>query len=152
MGIHWPGNFFSLLSLSFQLELKLGLGGTSYADFIRGMHLPMQLRYCLGCDALSIKDELYWFAHSYELQKGKTLRLMSFKRAKPCGYAHRPKWTIPREPMRSVVCRLCVPRASAQGWLWPVSMTHGSIHLIRSCRTSVHGWFQLAVGELVGPA
>lgn len=25
------------------LELKLGLGGTSYADFIRGMHLPMQL-------------------------------------------------------------------------------------------------------------
>ncbi|RWW19855.1 hypothetical protein GW17_00016063 [Ensete ventricosum] len=75
MGIHWPGNFFSLLSLSFQLELKLGLGGTSYADFIRGMHLPMQLRYCLGCDALSIKDELYWFAHSYELQKGKTLRV-----------------------------------------------------------------------------
>ncbi|PHT52497.1 hypothetical protein CQW23_06959 [Capsicum baccatum] len=25
------------------LELKLGLGGTSYADFIRSMHLPMQL-------------------------------------------------------------------------------------------------------------
>ncbi|MQL75268.1 hypothetical protein Taro_007604 [Colocasia esculenta] len=25
------------------LELKLGLGGTSYADFIRGVHLPMQL-------------------------------------------------------------------------------------------------------------
>lgn len=25
------------------LELKLGLGGTSYADFIRNMHLPMQL-------------------------------------------------------------------------------------------------------------
>ncbi|PPS12825.1 hypothetical protein GOBAR_AA07808 [Gossypium barbadense] len=27
------------------LELKLGLGGTSYADFISSMHLPMQLRY-----------------------------------------------------------------------------------------------------------
>ncbi|GFQ06572.1 hypothetical protein PHJA_002801200 [Phtheirospermum japonicum] len=27
------------------LELKLGLGGTSYEDFIRNMHLPMQLRY-----------------------------------------------------------------------------------------------------------
>ncbi|XP_074556335.1 protein ORANGE, chloroplastic-like [Curcuma longa] len=25
------------------LELKLGIGGTSYADFIRSMHLPMQL-------------------------------------------------------------------------------------------------------------
>ncbi|KAL7147624.1 hypothetical protein ABFS83_06G119800 [Erythranthe nasuta] len=25
------------------LELKLGIGGTSYADFIRNMHLPMQL-------------------------------------------------------------------------------------------------------------
>ncbi|CAN1215856.1 Protein ORANGE, chloroplastic [Linum perenne] len=25
------------------LELKLGLGGTTYADFIRSMHLPMQL-------------------------------------------------------------------------------------------------------------
>ncbi|KAJ0088487.1 hypothetical protein Patl1_32591 [Pistacia atlantica] len=25
------------------LELKVGLGGTSYEDFIRGMHLPMQL-------------------------------------------------------------------------------------------------------------
>lgn len=32
------------LALS-QLELKLGLGGTSYADFIQSMHLPMQLRY-----------------------------------------------------------------------------------------------------------
>lgn len=30
---------------TWQLELKLGLGGTSYADFIRNMHLPMQLRY-----------------------------------------------------------------------------------------------------------
>ncbi len=29
-----------------QLELKLGLGGTSYEDFIRTMHLPLQLR-CL---------------------------------------------------------------------------------------------------------
>lgn len=28
-----------------QLELKLGLGGTSYEDFIRTMHLPLQLRY-----------------------------------------------------------------------------------------------------------
>ncbi|PPE01578.1 hypothetical protein GOBAR_DD01365 [Gossypium barbadense] len=27
------------------LELKLGLGGTTYADFISSMHLPMQLRY-----------------------------------------------------------------------------------------------------------
>ncbi|KAI8014929.1 hypothetical protein LOK49_LG05G02068 [Camellia lanceoleosa] len=26
------------------LELKLGIGGTSYEDFIRSMHLPMQLR------------------------------------------------------------------------------------------------------------
>jgi hypothetical protein len=27
-----------------QLELKLGLGGTSYEDFIRNLHLPPQLR------------------------------------------------------------------------------------------------------------
>ncbi|GFQ00679.1 hypothetical protein PHJA_002211800 [Phtheirospermum japonicum] len=27
------------------LEQKLGLGGTLYEDFIRNMHLPMQLRY-----------------------------------------------------------------------------------------------------------
>ncbi|GFP94076.1 hypothetical protein PHJA_001552000 [Phtheirospermum japonicum] len=27
------------------LELKFGLGGTSYEDFIRNMHLPMRLRY-----------------------------------------------------------------------------------------------------------
>jgi hypothetical protein len=27
-----------------QLELKLGLGGTSYEDFIRTLHLPLQLR------------------------------------------------------------------------------------------------------------
>lgn len=32
-------------SFPWQLELKLGLGGTSYEDFIRNMHLPMQLRY-----------------------------------------------------------------------------------------------------------
>ncbi|KAE9465043.1 hypothetical protein C3L33_03032, partial [Rhododendron williamsianum] len=30
------------------LELKLGIGGTSYADFISSMHLPMQLRYAFG--------------------------------------------------------------------------------------------------------
>lgn len=30
-----------------QLELKLGIGGTSYEDFIRSMHLPIQLRYVL---------------------------------------------------------------------------------------------------------
>ncbi|KAF6165872.1 hypothetical protein GIB67_012769 [Kingdonia uniflora] len=29
--------------LSWQLELKLGVGGTSYEDFIRSMHLPLQL-------------------------------------------------------------------------------------------------------------
>jgi hypothetical protein len=27
------------------LELKLGIGGTSYEDFIRNMHLPLQLRF-----------------------------------------------------------------------------------------------------------
>jgi hypothetical protein len=37
--------FWSVYSFSYQLELKLGLGGTSYPDFIRTMHLPMQLRY-----------------------------------------------------------------------------------------------------------
>lgn len=33
-----------------QLEVRLGLGGTSYADFIRSVGLPMQLRYvqCFG--------------------------------------------------------------------------------------------------------
>jgi hypothetical protein len=31
-----------------QLELKLGMGGTSYEDFIRQMHLPLQLRYIFG--------------------------------------------------------------------------------------------------------
>lgn len=28
-----------------QLELKLGIGGTSYKDFIQSLHLPMQLRF-----------------------------------------------------------------------------------------------------------
>lgn len=28
-----------------QLELKLGIGGTSYADFIRSLNLPIQLRF-----------------------------------------------------------------------------------------------------------
>lgn len=32
-------------SLTWQLELRLGIGGTSYEDFIRNLHLPMQLRY-----------------------------------------------------------------------------------------------------------
>ncbi|RZR73947.1 hypothetical protein BHM03_00030034 [Ensete ventricosum] len=32
------------LKASTILELKLGLGGTSYEDFIRNMHLPLQLR------------------------------------------------------------------------------------------------------------
>ena len=32
-------------SFTWQLELKLGLGGTSYEDFIHTLHLPMQLRY-----------------------------------------------------------------------------------------------------------
>ncbi|KAL0452609.1 UNVERIFIED_CONTAM: protein ORANGE-GREEN, chloroplastic [Sesamum latifolium] len=31
------------------LELKLGLGGTSYADFIRSVHLPMQLSWSNIC-------------------------------------------------------------------------------------------------------
>lgn len=39
------GIFFLNVYFTFQLELKLGLGGTSYADFIQSMHLPMQLRY-----------------------------------------------------------------------------------------------------------
>ena len=40
------GNVVSLLKndLLMQLELKLGLGGTSYEDFIRNMYLPLQLR------------------------------------------------------------------------------------------------------------
>ena len=33
-----------------QLELKLGIGGTSYEDFIRSMHLPIQLRYVLASE------------------------------------------------------------------------------------------------------
>ena len=40
-----------------QLELKLGLGGTSYADFIRSMHLPMQLRYANA----AVVQSLFWF-------------------------------------------------------------------------------------------
>jgi hypothetical protein len=34
----------SSIFLHMQLELKLGLGGTSYEDFIRTLHLPLQLR------------------------------------------------------------------------------------------------------------
>lgn len=37
-----------LCSQPWQLELKLGLGGTSYEDFIRNMHLPLQLRFLLN--------------------------------------------------------------------------------------------------------
>lgn len=51
----WNYDACSFISLNiypfvFQLEIKLGLGGTSYADFIRSVHLPMQLRYgtCIG--------------------------------------------------------------------------------------------------------
>ncbi|KAK9993878.1 hypothetical protein SO802_023581 [Lithocarpus litseifolius] len=36
------------------LELKLGIGGTSYEDFIRSMHLPMQLRYSSYLGLLSL--------------------------------------------------------------------------------------------------
>lgn len=32
------------ITFTLQLELKLGIGGTSYEDFIGNMHLPMQLR------------------------------------------------------------------------------------------------------------
>lgn len=39
--------YMSKTIFSWQLELKLGLGGTSYEDFIRNMHLPMQLRLLL---------------------------------------------------------------------------------------------------------
>ncbi|KAE9464147.1 hypothetical protein C3L33_03944, partial [Rhododendron williamsianum] len=35
------------------LELKLGIGGTSYEDFIRNMHLPMQLRLFPNYSCLS---------------------------------------------------------------------------------------------------
>ena len=38
-------DFGALTITSEQLELKLGMGGTSYEDFIRQMHLPLQLRY-----------------------------------------------------------------------------------------------------------
>lgn len=41
-----------------QLELKLGLGGTSYADFIGSMHLPMQLRYVYDIVCL-LSEEVY---------------------------------------------------------------------------------------------
>ena len=47
---HEP-QFVMLFSFLSQLELKLGLGGTSYEDFIRSVHLPMQLRYYL-CSSL----------------------------------------------------------------------------------------------------
>lgn len=50
-----------------QLELKLGIGGTSYADFIQSLHLPMQLRFntCflqLWFIALSLRFSynIYW--------------------------------------------------------------------------------------------
>lgn len=63
-----------------QLELKLGLGGTSYADFIQSMHLPMQLRYALArvlllfisrclvsfllhLIAIAFTDGFIWFIH-----------------------------------------------------------------------------------------
>lgn len=39
--------------ISWQLELKLGLGGTSYEDFIRNMHLPLQLRYLLSLSSVT---------------------------------------------------------------------------------------------------
>ncbi|KAF7149311.1 hypothetical protein RHSIM_Rhsim03G0072900 [Rhododendron simsii] len=39
--------------LSHVLELKLGIGGTSYEDFIRNMHLPMQLRLFPNYSCLS---------------------------------------------------------------------------------------------------
>lgn len=39
------GSIASIVYFIFQLELKLGIGGTSYEDFITSMHLPMQLRY-----------------------------------------------------------------------------------------------------------
>ncbi|KAE8661239.1 Chaperone protein dnaJ-related isoform 2 [Hibiscus syriacus] len=37
----WNNCIWSLIAPT--LELKLGLGGTSYEDFIRNMHLPLQL-------------------------------------------------------------------------------------------------------------
>ncbi|RVW98219.1 Protein ORANGE-GREEN, chloroplastic [Vitis vinifera] len=59
------------------LELKLGLGGTSYEDFIRSVHLPMQLSLNLliqedigGSDAIMLKvskNPLVIHLHSPEL-------------------------------------------------------------------------------------
>jgi hypothetical protein len=49
---------FSLIS---QLELKLGIGGTSYEDFIRSMHLPMQLRYSSYLGLLSLSFSSFEF-------------------------------------------------------------------------------------------
>ncbi|CAN6565189.1 unnamed protein product [Malus baccata var. baccata] len=42
------------------LELKLGIGGTSYKDFLVNMHLPLQLRISCLCSLLQ-----HWYPCSY---------------------------------------------------------------------------------------
>lgn len=42
-----------------QLELKLGIGGTSYEDFIRSMHLPIQLRCVLASEGRIVFDTCF---------------------------------------------------------------------------------------------
>ncbi|THF96989.1 hypothetical protein TEA_019935 [Camellia sinensis var. sinensis] len=57
------------------LELKLGLGGTSYADFIQSVHLPMQLRKLISVRLQAwIKKEFIiflWGSGSSRIAEGK---------------------------------------------------------------------------------
>lgn len=62
------------ITLLLQLELKLGLGGTTYEDFIRSLHLPLQLRCfwipeCLLFQLFITSPKLFWekqsFIHSH---------------------------------------------------------------------------------------
>lgn len=64
--------YMSNLFSPWQLELKLGLGGTSYEDFIRSMHLPLQLRFLLTFNLSVI--------HKFRIQSKLTFVLLNCKK------------------------------------------------------------------------
>ncbi|KAG6418513.1 hypothetical protein SASPL_120717 [Salvia splendens] len=136
------------------LELKLGIGGTSYSDFISSMHLPMQLSEVDPIVA-SFSGGAVGVISALMVVEINNVKLQEHKRCKYClgtGYLAcarcsstgslvliEPVSTYnggdqPLSPPKTERCSNCLGAGKigscalpvyAQGWLWRVSMIQG---------------------------
>lgn len=88
-----------------QLELKLGLGGTSYEDFIRNMYLPLQLRWFKEtCPLTGLSSDVYriiiWYFFLAVHQSGRSHSGILFRWCSWCNFSLNVGWSEKCEAAR----------------------------------------------------